>query len=94
MVEVTNSKVKDFLFRCNNCMKDIRLSWGAKGFYLFLLSQSPSEKKYILHPEAFSKDGRESTSTIIKELIDAKYITRKLPQNDGGHFQGYEFKII
>ena len=94
MFNSDNPKVKSVTFKGNNCLRDTRLSWGAKGFYLFLLSQSPAEKKYVLHPEAFSKDGRDSTNTKIKELIDTKYIIRKLIKGSNGQFQGYEYTII
>lgn len=77
----------------NTAFKDKNLSWGAKGLFAFLMTLPDDWQTYISHLKTISKDGRDSTSAKLKELIDFDYIKKGKQIRDNGQFKGFEYTI-
>ena len=75
-------------------LRDKRLSWGAKGFLVYMLSLPPNWEAKVEHLKTVSTDGRDSTNTKIKELMKFGYITRKETEKMKGQFQSYDYTVI
>lgn len=70
-------------------LQDKNLSWQAKGLLTYLLFNN--DKITIENLKNKSKNGRDSTNTIMKELIKNGYIQKKIKQKEKGMFVGYEY---
>lgn len=73
---------------------DNSLSFKAKGILVYLLSRPDDWKVYENEIVKHSKDGKDSVSNGIKELIKAGYISRSERRTDGGKFGGYEYDVF
>lgn len=73
-------------------LNENRLSLKAKGLLAYLLSLPDNWKIYIKELEKHHKDGRESISTAINELIKYKYMHR-IRVREKGQFKGYCYKV-
>ena len=76
----------------NTPMNDNRLSWGARGLLVYLLSK-PNDWKVIMESLVNeSPDGRTVVSALLNELIDSGYITRKYTRYKG-KVSGIEYTV-
>lgn len=85
---INKSKRKDaFLVIDNNgYIRDIRLSFKAKGILTLMLT---NKEDWFTHPYEIvrhSKDGISSLSSGCKELIDYKYVKKVQERNEKGYF--------
>lgn len=74
--------------------EDPNLSWKAKGILAYILCKPDDWQVYISEITKHSKDGKESTRTGVKELIDAGYIIRERKHDEGGKFLGYDYQVF
>ena len=68
----------------NGVINDTRLSWGARGLLVYLLSKPDNWIVTTAHLEKQSDAGRHATNSLIKELKDAGYMERTRRQNKDG----------
>jgi len=87
------TKNTNFTTICNTNLKDIRLSWGAKGLLTYLLTLPDDWKIYLNELTCHTKDGYVKTNKYIKELIEAGYIKREKLRTKAGTFAGYEYIV-
>ena len=73
-------------------LRDINLSWDAKGLLTYLLTLDDTNLT-IKDLGSFSKDGPGRTRTLIKELIEAGYIEREALRN-GNRIIGNRYNIL
>jgi len=73
--------------------KDNRLSWKAKGIYLYLVSRPDGWDYYIRDIINRSKDGRDAVQGGIKELEKYGYLQRVKVQNEKGLFGKYNYLL-
>jgi hypothetical protein len=74
--------------------EDEDLSWKAKGLLSYLLSKPDDWEVYINQLTSASADGRHSTRSGIKELIEAGYIVRERDRSEDGTFEGYTYHMF
>ena len=72
---------------------DSSLSWKAKGILAHILIRPDDWDLYVVELSKHAKDGRDSTTSGIQELIKAGYIVRKRMQRETGHFDGYDYVV-
>jgi hypothetical protein len=75
-----------------NCLNNKNLSWKAKGLLSYLLSMPDDWQIYLNELTTHSKDGRDSTASAIKELINNNYIKRER-KRDKGKISGYIYTV-
>ncbi len=73
-----------FLFR-RDTAQDRSLSWEARGVLAYLLSKPDDWKVQV--PDLQQLCGREKVKSILRELVDKGYLTRKQVQNEDGSGQ-------
>ena len=74
----------------NNLILDEKISWKAKGILLYMLSRPDGWKYNIKEISKNSKDGTDSVSKGIQELVKEKYVSRK--KNPDGSVNYYVFE--
>ncbi|HEX9061380.1 MAG TPA: helix-turn-helix domain-containing protein [Clostridia bacterium] len=75
------------------CLFDENLSWKAKGLLCYLLNLPDICIICLNELKNHSSDGRDSTSTALKELIKYGYIMQKVNRDEKGLFTGYAYNI-
>jgi hypothetical protein len=73
-------------------LQDKNLSLKAKGLLAYLLSLPDNWQIYVSELQNHSKDGRDSTTTALNELIENKYVLRE-KKREKGKFKGYEYTV-
>lgn len=77
----------------NEVLQDETLSWKARGLLCYLLSLPDNWSIYAEELAKHATDGITSTSTAIKELIHAGYITKQQLRTEEGKFSNYEYVV-
>ncbi len=72
---------------------DERLSWKAKGIYLYLVSRPDDWTYYVGDFTKRSKDGRVAVQSAIKELETYGYLKRDPEHNSKGQFIGLNYLL-
>lgn len=95
IVRVIKDKSNPYVMLNKTCLCDEKLSWKAKGLHSYLLSLPDDWKIYVEDLKNRSKDGRESTSNTIKELINAGYVKRiaKRDNETNKFIGGFEYEV-
>ncbi|MBB1078936.1 conserved phage C-terminal domain-containing protein [Limosilactobacillus sp. STM2_1] len=75
----------------NQLIRDDRLSWKARGIFIYLWSQADNWQFYVSEVAKHATDGRESLQNGLKELEEFGYLKRVNRQNNGGKFSGMEW---
>lgn len=77
------------------CVKDKRLSWGAKGLHLYLFSLAGIHGWELHHKNLLdiSSDGEWSLRGKIKELKDAGYLQITAIRDKDGKFEQWRWEI-
>lgn len=80
----------------NTILNDKRLSYKALGIYCQILQfqNSPNHKLYQKTLVKLKKDGRESISSGIKELIELGYLKKEQLKNENGKFYGVKYTVF
>jgi DnaD/phage-associated family protein len=73
-------------------LNDTELSWQAKGLLAYMLSLPNDWEFNMKDLQKRSKNGRDSTYRIMKELIEAGYVTR-VENRDGGKFGKVDYIV-
>lgn len=71
-------------------LRDKNLSWKAKGLLAYLISLPDDWKIHERELATHSKDGRDSTRSAMKELIEHGYVVRRQLRGEAGKFAEYE----
>lgn len=86
-------KEDNFAILDTTCLRDVRLSWGAKGLHSYL-QQLPSDWEINMSDlENRAKNGREALYTIVKELCEYGYFERIRTKDEKGKFVGYDYIV-
>lgn len=73
-------------------LKDTELTWQAKGLLAYMLSLPNNWSFNMKDLQKRSKNGRDATYRIMKELIEAGYVTR-IEKRDEGKFNKVEYIV-
>lgn len=94
MSKITRQKRKDnFTVVNNDILQNSKLSWAAKGMLVYLLHLPDGWQINVADLWNRSKNGRDATAAIIKELIQAGYVTRTKVKGENNLFKGYDYTV-
>ena len=94
MSKITRQKRKDnFTVVNNDILQNSKLSWAAKGMLVYLLHLPDNWQINVADLWNRSKNGRDATAAIIKELIQAGYVTRTKVKGEKNLFKGYDYTV-
>lgn len=94
MSKITRQKRKDnFTVVNNDILQNSKLSWAAKGMLVYLLHLPDGWQINVADLWNRSKNGRDATAAIIKELIQAGYVTRTKVKGEKNLFKGYDYTV-
>ena len=76
----------------NQVIRDERLSWKARGIFVYLWSQADNWQFYVSEVARHATDGRESLQNGLKELEEFGYLKRiNRQENKSGRFSGMDW---
>jgi hypothetical protein len=71
---IRGRKDRNYTVMDNTFLKDVRLSWKAKGVMAYLLSLPDDWQIYLSEIETHSPDGKSSLASAINELKEYGYL--------------------
>lgn len=77
----------------NDCLKDDRLSWKAKGIICYIMSLPDDWKLSIKDLQNRATDGRDSLYSGFKELEKYGYCKKVMMRKSDGTIEGYSYEI-
>ena len=93
MTKITKVKHRDFTIIDNNFLRDERLSFKAKGLFMYMWSQSNDWNFYVNELSSHAKDGRNAVMTGLEELESYGYLKRKRVRNAQGQLKETEYVL-
>ncbi|WP_341299404.1 DnaD domain protein [Lysinibacillus sp. FSL H8-0500] len=87
-------KKGNFVVLDKGFLNDARLSWKAKGLLAYMLSLPDDWSFCIADLATRSKCGREATTNIVKELIQAGYLQKEQARTAKGKFDKVELFVF
>lgn len=75
----------------NIVVRDSRLSWKARGIFLYLWSQANEWQFYVSEIATHATDGESALRSGLKELEQYGYLERNHRHNDSGSFDGMDW---
>ena len=95
IIRVIKDKSNPYVMLNKTCLRDNKLSWKAKGLHAYLLSLPDDWQIYIEDLKNRSKDGRDSTTSAVNELMKKGYIKRTPAKDEKtGRFKGgYDYEV-
>lgn len=93
MTKITKVKHRDFTIIDNNFLRDERLSFKAKGLFMYMWSQSNDWNFYVNELSNHAKDGRNAVMTGLEELENYGYLKRKRVRNVQGQLKETEYVL-
>lgn len=88
MVKLIKKRTSGYTNVSNALVTDKRLSWKARGIFIYLWCQADNWQFYVEELVRHSTDGRDSLQNGLKELEKYGYLVRKNKQTDSGKFGG------
>lgn len=86
-------KKTNYVVMNKEALANPKLSWKAKGLLVYLLSLPDDWQIYVEELQSHSKDGRDSTISAMKELMEARYIHRAQQRSEHGKFGKYQYVV-
>lgn len=77
----------------NIVVRDSRLSWKARGIFLYLWSQANEWQFYVSEVATHATDGESALRSGLKELEHYGYLERNHRHNDSGSFDGMDWVL-
>lgn len=74
-------------------VEDDKLSWRAKGLWLYLMSRPDGWQVYEHDLMNKGTEGRDAIKTALKELETVGYIHRTRKRNKKGQLSSYEYEV-
>ena len=93
MAKMKKNMPERFTALSNKIVRDDKLSWKARGIFLYLFSQSDDWDFYETEVVKHSTDGRDSLRSGLKELEDRGYIKRERIRNDKGQLMSSDWLL-
>lgn len=95
IIRVLKDKNNPYVMVNKTCLQDNELSWKAKGLHTYLMSLPDDWKIYIDDLKNRSRDGRDATSNILRELISKGYIKRVARRDSDTNklLGGYDYEV-
>ncbi|WP_127849700.1 conserved phage C-terminal domain-containing protein [Lacticaseibacillus hulanensis] len=93
MGKLIKPKRNGFTVASNSVIRDERLSWKARGIFLYLWSQPKDWDFYETEVGKHATDGRDSLRSGLKELEKYGYLKRKRVRGTNGQLAGSDWNI-
>ena len=93
MNEFKNNIKDNFTAIPNTFINDERLSWKAKGIFLYLASKPNDWEFYMTEIEKNATDGKQSLQSGVKELEQFNYLIRQKAKTEEGTFTGWKWTL-
>ena len=94
LCRVKHDKNNPYLTINTTIVSDERISWKAKGLWLYAFSRPNDWQFYVSDLIKRSIDGKESVKSGLKELEKYGYLHRKVAQGKDGKIEGYEWVFL
>lgn len=94
MSTIRVEKDTNFSVLSNVPIRDIRLSWKARGLLLFMLSLPDAWDYSVTGLESLAPDGRDSIRAALKELEKYGYLTRTRRRGERGRFAQADYVLV
>lgn len=89
-----NTVKSNFTAIPNTAVNDDRLSWKAKGIFLYLASKPDDWKFYMNEIKINATDGKTSLQNGIKELENNGYLKRTRMSDENNKFVGWHWELL
>jgi hypothetical protein len=94
MSKITRQKrTENYTVVNNDILQNTDLSWAAKGMLVYLLHLPDDWQINVADLSNRSRNGRDGTAGIIKELMAEGYILRVKIKNEKSQFKGYDYTV-
>lgn len=93
-IRVQKDKDNPYVMLNKEFLNNKELSFKAKGLMAYLLSLPDDWKIRVNHLSTVSKDGKDSVTNAMNELMKLEYIVRDKAQKEDGKFSGYNYMVI
>lgn len=87
-------KKENYVVLDKGFLNDTKLSWQAKGLLAYMLSLPNDWTFSVKDLSTRSKNGRDATNTIVKELCTAGYIRKQQKRAEKGKFSSAELLVF
>ena len=93
MFRVEKDRSNPYVVLNKEFLNDVNLSLKAKGLLSYLLTLPDDWQIYENELVQHHKDGRDSMTSAIKELMNNWYISRTRIRDNFGHLKCYEYRV-
>lgn len=93
MVRLVKNTAKNYTNISNAVVRDERLSWKARGIFIYMWSQADNWNFYVSELAKHSTDGEGALQSGLKELEKLGYLVRRHRQTKKGVFDGMEWVL-
>lgn len=93
MVHLVKNTAKNYTNISNAVIRDERLSWKARGIFIYMWSQADNWNFYVSELAKHSTDGEGALQSGLKELEKLGYLVRRHRQTKKGVFDGMEWVL-
>lgn len=93
MSNIKRIKKRNFTAIDNVLVKDNRMSWKARGIFLYLWSMPDDWNFYVDEVAKHSVDGVKSLKKGLSELEKYGYLKREMKRNESGHFSNMAWEL-
>lgn len=91
MARLIKNTANNYTNISNKVVRDERLSWKARGIFLYMWSQADNWQFYVSEIAKHATDGERSLQSGLKELENYGYLTRKHRIGKNGDFSGMDW---
>lgn len=75
-------------------LRDVRLSWGARGLFVFLWDLPRGWRPNVKHLQTMGTDGRDAVASRLRELVAVGALRFERIEGEKGRFEGTRWVII
>ncbi|MFQ9706138.1 MAG: conserved phage C-terminal domain-containing protein [Limosilactobacillus pontis] len=93
MVRLIKNTDENYTNVSNQVVRDDRLSWKARGIFVYMWSQADNWNFYVSELAKHATDGEASLQSGLKELEQLGYLIRRHRQSKSGVFDGMEWVL-
>ena len=93
MAKIIKKHSSKFTIVSNQLVEDERLSWKAKGVFIYLWAQKSDWNFYVSEVAKHSTDGRDSLRSALAELEKYHYLARTRERKDDGTYGAMDWLI-
>lgn len=93
IIRKAKNKDNPYVMIAKTAVQDDGLSWKATGLLSYILSLPDDWQIYLTELTKHKRDGKQSTRSALKELIDRGYIAKCVKRDSKGKFLRFEYTV-